>query len=176
MGVHRRDEAMNLLGAIYSSPTELLGKAQRDGAALVSALSTQEESDVRAALFNFAVTTYHVWDWIKAFRPDLDAPTTNALDLYESLRACRDLANASKHITLDLTRGPYQKHPPTVREVVVSAIPGHLTDSSAGSGTLSAANPWRLKIQLPSRRVAAEELVTEVLEAWKQYFAQNSIK
>ena len=145
--------------------------------ALVSALSTLDEAGVRSALFNFAVTTYHVWDWIKAYRPDLAAPATNALDFHESLRACRDLANASKHASLDLTRGPYLKHPPTIQEVVVSAPPVRIFVSPAGSGAAAASpHPWKLKVQLPSRRVAAEDLVAEALDAWKQYFAQHSLK
>ncbi len=152
---------------MYSTPSELLGKARQDGAALVSALSAKDEASVRSALFNFAVTTYHVWDWIKVYRPDLNTPVTHALGLHESLRVCRDLANASQHITIDLERTDYVKHPPTTTEVVVSVMPAHLS-ASAGPW-------WRLKIQLPYRRVAAEDFVAEALDAWEQYFVKNSV-
>ena len=153
-----------LLDAIYSSPAQLLEKAEKDGAALVSALRRYDEAAVRDALFNFAVTAYHICDWVKAYRPDLAA--TNPLDLHESLRACRDLANASKHVVLTQTQGPYLRHPPIVQEVAMSAPP-FVADRAVS---------WRLKIQLPGRRIPTEELVREALEAWKQYFTDHSIK
>jgi hypothetical protein len=160
-----------------------LSKARSDGALLVSALRDQDEEAVRGALFNFAVTTYHVWDWVKTYRADLDADATNPLRKHEALKACRDLGNASKHASLDLAGGPYRKHPPVVQDVTVSATARTTFDEAKRLVEVVTAGPaqvasggWRLKVQLQSgRRLAVEDLVREALDAWEQYFAQHSI-
>jgi hypothetical protein len=165
---------VKLLHAIYSSPTQLLDKSESDGVALLKAVNLQDKEQARAALFNFAVTTYHVWDWVRAHRPDLDRPATNPLKLHVSIAACRDLANASKHSILTVTKGAYKKHPPIVQSVVVSAIP---PGAGGPSGSHVHASPWRFKIQLATgRRFPVEDLVREALTAWKGYFGQHSIK
>jgi hypothetical protein len=87
LGVLAEGLHVKLLHAIYSSPTQLLSKARSDGALLVSALRDQDEEAVRGALFNFAVTTYHVWDWVKTYRADLDADATNPLRKHAAILA-----------------------------------------------------------------------------------------
>jgi hypothetical protein len=174
---------VKLLHAIYSSPTELLRKAEDDGVELVNAVQQQDKAKARAALFNFAVTTYHIWDWVKASRPDLVAKVKHPLSTYESLAACRDLANASKHAIITVTRGPYKKHPPIVQDVAVSAVasspPGTSTEPVVAYtlvGQQTATTRWRLKVQLASgRRLAIEDLASEALAAWKDYFGKHSI-
>jgi hypothetical protein len=163
---------VKLLHAIYSSPAELLSKAEADGSDLLSAVGAQDKVWARAALFNFAVTTYHVWDWVKAYRPDLDRPATHPLKGHESLAACRDLANASKHAVLTVTRGAYRKHPPIVQAVAVSVLPATL---APGPSPQVQPARWRFKVQLASRRLPVEDLVAEALSAWRRYFAQHSI-
>jgi len=174
---------VKLLHAIYSSPIELLRKAEEDGAKLVDAVQQQDKVKARAALFNFAVTTYHVWDWVKASRPDLARKGKHPLATYVSLAACRDLANASKHAIITVTRGPYKKHPPIVQDVAVSAVASWPPDVSHDTtvaymlvGQQTPATRWRLKIQLATgRRLAIEDLVSEALAAWKDYFGKHSI-
>jgi len=175
---------MKLLHAIYSGPTQLLEKAKRDGASLVRVLKTCEEREVRDALFNFAISAYHIWDWVKAYRPDLEQIVTSLLSTSEAIAACRDLSNASKHVTLSLDRGPYLKHPPVVEEVGISAT-ARATISEVKDfirqldGEVKApidSPSWRLKIQLVSgRRIPAEELVVEVIDVWEQFFNEHGI-
>jgi len=175
---------MKLLHAIYSGPTQLLEKATRDGASLVRVLRECEEREVRDSLFNFAISAYHIWDWVKAYRPELEETVTSLLSTSEAIAACRDLSNASKHVTLTLDRGPYLKHPPVIEEVSISAI-GRATISEVNDfvgqldGEVKAPidlPPWRLKIQLVSgRRIPAEALVVEVIDIWKQFFNEHGI-
>lgn len=176
---------MKLLHAIYSSPTQLLEKAKRDGVSLVRALKDCNEQEVRDALFNFAITAYHIWDWIRAYRPELEQTVTALLNDCEAIAACRDLSNASKHVALTLNRGPYVKHPPVIEDVNISAITrAPISEMADPTGQFEspmnehAALPaWRLKIHLVSgRRIRAEELVTEVLNVWKGFFDQNAIR
>jgi hypothetical protein len=175
---------MKLLNALYSSPAQLLEKAKRDGTALVQALTTCEEQEVRDALFNFAVSAYHIWDWIKAYEPHLKQEVTLLLDESEAIAACRDLSNASKHVTLTLDRGAYLKHPPVVEDVSMSATArGTLSEIKDFLGAVDGRGntpidspPWRLKIQLVSgRRIPAEQLVTEAIEAWEKFFNVHGI-
>lgn len=175
---------MKLLHAIYASPVDLLDKARRDGGALAEALSVCDESAVRDSLFDFAISAYHLWDWIKAYRPELEGAVTALLDTSDSLGACRDLCNASKHVILTLDRGPYLKHPPVVEAVTISAtakasLPevGDVLGRAGNQSTAPASRPpWRLKIQMKNgRRIAAEDLVAETIGVWEKFFVDNHI-
>ena len=175
---------MKLLHAIYSGPTQLLAKAKRDGASLVRALKTCEEQEVRDAIFNFAISAYHIWDWVKAYKPDLEQTVTSLLSRSEAIAACRDLSNASKHVALSLDRGAYLKHPPVVQEVSISATArATISEVKDCIGQLNGevqapidSPRWHLKIQLVSgRRIPAEELVVEVIDAWEQFFNDHGI-
>lgn len=176
---------MKLLHAIYASPVDLLDKARRDGRALTQALSICDESAVRDSLFNFAISAYHLWDWIKAYRPELEGTVTALLHSSDSLGACRDLCNASKHVILTLDSGPYKKHPPVVDAISISATARtSLPDvkdvlRQAGSkGTAPTSQPsWRLKIQMKNGcRIAAEDIVSEAIGVWEKFFADNLIQ
>jgi hypothetical protein len=49
------------------TPHDLLEKARRELVALEGAAMTQDETEITDALYNFAVTTYHVKDWLKRY-------------------------------------------------------------------------------------------------------------
>lgn len=176
---------MKLLHAIYTSPVELFDKTRRDGRVLTEALSVCDESVVRDSLFNFAIGAYHLRDWIKAYHPKLKTKVTVLLDSSDSLGACRDLCNASKHVILTLDCSSYRNHPPIVDDVAISAtarasLP-ELRDvlgQADNQGTSHASQPpWRLKIQMKNgRRIVAEVLVTEAIDAWEKFFADNHLQ
>jgi hypothetical protein len=175
---------MRLLVAIYGSPVELLHKASRDGQVLTQALSICDESAVRDSLFNFAISGYHLVDWVKAFRPDLKETVTVLLNDSDSIRTCRDLCNASKHVILTLNRGAYQAHPPVVDAVNISATAATSLPNMKEVSTQASIQgiaptpqpPWRLKIQMKGgRKITAEELVSNVIGDWERFFADNHI-
>jgi len=162
---------VKLLHAIYSRPSDLLAKAEQDGAELIAAVAAQDKPRARVALFNFAVTAYHVWDWTKAVRPDLEGKRPHPLAQYTSLAICRDLANASKHAVLQVTKGAYKRYPPVVQDFVVSVAP------SPAAVEPGVGSRWRMKVQLKAgRRFTVEELVSETIRDWRQYFIANGIK
>ncbi|MGH9932141.1 MAG: hypothetical protein ACREA9_23310, partial [Pyrinomonadaceae bacterium] len=176
---------MKLLHAIYASPVELLDKARCDGRALTEALSVCDKPAVRDSLFNFAISAYHLCDWIKAYRPELAGTVTTLLGSSVSLGACRDLCNASKHVVLTFDSGPYLKHPSIVDAVTISAtakasLPEmkDVLGQAGNQGTGAASRPsWRLKIQMKNgHRIATEELVAEVIDVWEKFFADNHIQ
>ena len=130
---------------------------------------------MRDSLFDFAVSAYHITDWIKAYRPELTAAVYGLLDASDSIGACRDLCNASKHVVLILDRGPYLNHPPVVDAVTISATAKTTLVLGPDVGTESSP-AWRLKIQLKNdRRVAAEDLVAEAINVWKKFFADHRV-
>jgi hypothetical protein len=160
-----------LLSAIFDNPAKLLGKVEREGVALTEALSDCNESAVHDLLFNFSIGAYHLIDWVKAFRPDLDQGQASKvyalLNGSEALGACRDLANASKHIVLDRYK---EGHGPKIQEIRRSA-----TAATSTPNTLPLQPQWRLKIKLPSRTIAVEDWVQEVIEEWRKFFDDNRI-
>jgi len=176
---------MKLLAAIYDSPIMLLEKATRDGEALIQALSMCDESAVRDSLFNFAVSSYHLRDWVNEFQPGLKDKISALLNKSNSLRACRDLCNASKHVALDMRNLAYRKHPPIVYDVRRSAtgatsMPNTtevLAHATVQGVPQASQLPWRLKIQMnDGHSIRGEDLVSEVLDVWRQFFADNHIQ
>lgn len=169
---------MKLLGAIYVSPGYLLDKASRDGQTLIQALSECDETEVRDALFNFAISAYHVWDWVKAFRPELKSTVTALLDQSDSLKACRDLCNASKHVTLDLKRRHPVVHDVRTSSAAATSPPnlGLSARATEQSAMPKLPPPWRLKFEVSGRTMAAEELVSEAIGVWETFFAEHHIQ
>jgi len=160
------------LSAVFDSPAKLFDKVVRDGDALKEALSDCNESAVHDLLFNFSIGAYHLIDWVRAFRPELDqGPASKVYALLqgsEPLGACRDIANASKHILLDR----YKKgNGPTIQ----AALRRSATAVTSAPNKLPLQPRWRLKIELPSRTIAAEDWVQEVIEEWQRFFDDNRI-
>ncbi len=83
---------------------DLLAKLERD-----AALLRQEVSSDR--FFNFVVTAYSVVDWIQN-DPSVTQPAKSDIQRFRSTQSiliCRDLANSSKHFTLDPKQNPNPK-------------------------------------------------------------------
>jgi len=105
---------MRLMNNIFSSPIDLLKKVEKDKAKLESALFFWNEDEVRESLFDFAVGSYHLIDWVKVYKPELQSKVYDLLNNNKYIAACRDLCNASKHVELEISEGAYKKHPPVV--------------------------------------------------------------
>jgi hypothetical protein len=78
------------------SPRDLFEKVKRDAQLLVQDLTSDK-------FFNFVVTGYSIIDWVKN-DPSISQPVKSAvINLYTDpwIKVCGDLANASKHFTLD---------------------------------------------------------------------------
>ncbi|AFY49389.1 hypothetical protein Nos7524_3599 [Nostoc sp. PCC 7524] len=87
----------------YKSAQDLFGKVCRDKEKLSDSLSSQDQERIADAVFNFAVTAYHVKDWLKqegtkTFTPrDVEEYVNNN----KVLSICADLCNGSKHRNFD---------------------------------------------------------------------------
>lgn len=158
---------MKLMEKIFTSPIDLLKKAEKDKERLEESLLIWDEVTIRESLFNFTVSCYHLVDWIKVYCPKLESKVYELLNNNKYIGACRDLCNASKHVKLDLERGPYVKYPPVVSDVEQSAT---------GSMIASQLPNYRLKIQFEDgERLAAEEVIENAMKAWKRFFDENGI-
>lgn len=159
---------MQLLQNIFSSPMDLLRKVENDKVTLEKCLVGFDEEAIREALFNFVVGCYHLVDWVKAYHPNLESDVYKLLNENKYLGACRDLCNASKHVLIDLNREINKKHPPLLTDVELSA-----TGSMASSGIPE----FKVKVQFgDGDRIPLEELIANVMSAWKTFFNGNNLK
>jgi hypothetical protein len=87
----------------YKSARDLFGKVYRDKDKLHESVSSQDHERIADAVFNFAVTAYHVKDWLKqeAITTFTPQDVEKYLNSNEVLRICADLCNGSKHRVLD---------------------------------------------------------------------------
>jgi hypothetical protein len=150
-----------------NTPHDLLEKARRELAALEIAAMTQDETEMTDALFNFAVTTYHVKDWLKCHSSD----SYGARDVEEyvarspALSTCRDLCNAGKHF--DLT------YEPTTGAVVASA-----NSMSADLVPIGSLNTPIYRVKVVRNDGSRHEVVaiaTQALNDWERFFELHRI-
>jgi hypothetical protein len=155
-------------------PRDLLAKARREQARLSDALRTQDRTSIADSLFNFAVTAYHVQDWLKASASASYSPTQ--VDAYlqadQCLRLCREICTASKHHKLSAA-------PKDAKDISFSAT---------GTFVIPSLDPNNVKLELvtsPSftvrvvafdgSRYEASDFAAHVIQAWEQFFTQWGI-
>lgn len=158
------------------SPSDILGKARRELGRLEHAYTTFEENQfVSDHGLNFAITAWHIADWVwKTYNPNnkrnLQALGLGKFDDFhnlirkksEALAICYEIATGSKHMKLEKD----SKH---IRRVEDTGV-------SAGASTI-ASNPFRvLKVELPSgERKRAEEIFREATNYWEEFFGKYNI-
>ncbi|ENO1850741.1 TPA: hypothetical protein RQK74_004383 [Vibrio vulnificus] len=80
------------------NPNDLLLKLCRES---INVYSSQKDEDVLDHFFNFCVTAHSLRDWVIK-SGDLSKDTLHSYcNAFESLKMCRDIANANKHFGLD---------------------------------------------------------------------------
>ena len=150
------------LVGFYGGSAGLLAKVRRDHDELIDALLRGDEQGARDALFNFAITAYHIKDWIVAQQPHLQDKVHKLIDGDEAIGACRDICNFSKHVIFNLKKGGYR--PPVLDDVAMSAVEA------------PAPVVWRLKIELNNGLdYRAEDWAAAVIETWEAFFKQYGI-
>lgn len=82
-----------------------------------------------------------------------------------SIQACKDIANAGKHLVLIF--------PSSVREVALSPGPDPTTTNWDGSPDN---RPWRLKILLEDgNRLAMKDVAREAVALWQGFFVKHAL-
>ena len=147
----------------FNSVRDVFAKLQRDGTSL------QEQGVTADTFFNFVVTGYSMIDWVRN-DPSLPSSTQgkNAIDaLYSDrwLKICGDFATAIKHFKL------------TSRTSMVAKT---VTDQGFGVGRFGigplGVGEHHIDIELDcGTHVNALELVTGVIETWKDFFQTHGL-
>lgn len=155
------------------SPQDLLLKARREKARLHQALVAQDRTQIADAIFNFAVTAYHVKDWLKestscSYTPD-DVETY--LHLSRVLRVCREICNASKHQKLKLAKDTVAV---TTSATTVVSI-GNLHTGGVSLETEQIPT-FRVKVvTLDGSRFEVMDFSAQVIAAWEQFFTHHGL-
>jgi hypothetical protein len=156
------------------SQRDKLDKASRERTRLIEALRSQDRSRIADAIFNFAVSAFHVKDWLK----ECPSGSYAAADVEgyvfgdQQLRLCREICHASKHFSL---RPP----PVEVAEVTTSAtsiISTYLPDREAVRLETQDTPHFRVKIvAFDGSRFEANEFASHVIGVWERFFAKHGV-
>jgi hypothetical protein len=141
------------------SAFDLFRKVERDRAAV--------ERDVTPdALFNFVVTAHSLTDWVQKDPTILPAAEEACASLAKTndwLRACRDLANGSKHFAIDRYE-PLVEHADAVSGYGV----GRYGVGAYGQGE------WRITVSWGGTTHDALAFVAEVTKVWTDFFREHA--
>jgi hypothetical protein len=141
------------------SARSLYEKLQRDAEALKEEVNSDR-------FFNFVVTGYSLIDWVKK---DPSVPQTaqnDVNDIYDDqwIKRCRDLANASKHFTLN--------YPPITSSATSEQGFGVGGFGQGGFGE----GEERIEVTLTDGlSFDCFELVDGVMNTWKNFFSSHGI-
>lgn len=154
-----------------ATPRDALEKARREFGALQAAVADQDKTRIGDCLYNFAVSVYHVKDWVieqpssTYSKQDVEA----LVKATPALLVCRDVCNASKHRNI-------RNYSPDASSVLTSAPGFTLAVTSRGAGSAPTAPKFRLKIVTKDgRRLEVLALGSGALEAWDGFFQQHRL-
>lgn len=152
----------------FTDARSVLEKIEREREKLRSAINSQTPTEIADSVFNFAVTAYHVKDWLQ------DQGTTDHetyINNNQELRICADLCNGSKHKTL--TRNIRESTDP-IQKVEISPLTADMTTITADS-TITI-NGHTVRVHLKSgKEIEILHLAEQVEKLWKTYFSNNGI-
>jgi hypothetical protein len=143
-------------------------------------LADCDEQLIADTLFNFTVTVYHVKDWLIKHQKATEKEVYAALDNSDALRACRDLANASKHVELDPSSPSYKNHPPIVNGPATHSLSAstqwpsivRLFQALTGQDT----RPWYLKVPYDNgSKVRVDDIAESAIADWESFFQSRGL-
>ena len=151
----------------FTSPHDLIRKAERDLAKLKQAISDQDEGRIGDALYDFSVSVSSMKDWLKAHpaKSYVDADVEKFVSASAALSSFRDLANANKHRVIT-------RYTPKTNEVIVSVLP--YTRPSGAS--IVGKKRFRVKIiSADGSRFEASSLGQKAVDEWKAFMTKHGI-
>jgi len=146
----------------FKTPRDMLAKLHREHDRLAAEVTPDN-------LFNLVVTAYHIVDWIKN-DPAVPQPAKDDLASMRAntyLAVCRDVANASKHFTLDKN----YKNQVTAK---TSAISGYGV-GGYGKGPYGVGEYSIVVVLTDGQRFDSHELADGVLQAWDAFFSKHGL-
>lgn len=137
-----------------STPLELLSKLRRAENRLTNAISDEDDIAIGDAIYDFAVTGYHLRDWV-AKGTNLRAEVNAFVDESPLLHACRDICNSSKHFEID-------RYMPKTKDVYFSASPLRETELKM---------KWAIKILMSDgQKFEVAQFASQIVTLWEQFF------
>jgi hypothetical protein len=150
------------LTAGMKTPRDMLAKLHNEHGRLKTKVSSED-------LVNFAITGYHIVEWIKR-HPSPSSGAKGALEaMYRNpdIGVCRDIANESKHFEL---REDYQDR---VADKV-SVISGY-SAGRFGAGDYSVGEESIVVVLLDGSRFDSLAWAQRVVDAWDAFFLTHGL-
>jgi len=151
----------------FGDSKKLLEKVQRDQSTLYDSIISQDPNSISDAVFNFAVTGYHIKDWLKS---EGVSGVEEFINSKPMLRLCADLCNGSKHKLLSSPR--------EVNDPVISLNNSELTCdmTTITCDTTIPINGHTVRIALTSgKEVEILDFANQVVENWESFFSAKNI-
>lgn len=161
-------------------PADLARKLSRERARFNDAVRSGNEDLASDQLFNFAITAWHVVDWIWKTDPSIIVgwSGTKFIDFQTELKTrcrglalCQDLANGSKHFTITkyaptAVRAEKQtiRHGGGIGQSIGSPIGQPIGESISGGWTEEC---YVVELQA-GERVKLQQVMTDVIQFWVQ--------
>ena len=151
----------------FGKSKNLLEKVKRDQNTLYDAIISQDPDCISDAVFNFAVTGYHIKDWLKS---EGVSGVEEHINNNPMLRLCADLCNGSKHQLLNSPR--------EIADPVTSINNSELTCdmTTITCDATIPINGHTVRMHLTSgREVEILDFANQVVGSWESFFSANNI-
>jgi hypothetical protein len=157
-----------------TTASDLLAKAKREERRLSNAITAEDRVEFADTLFNFAVTAYHVKDWIKC-DPSAAAAFSEVEDYVgaqQPLRLCREICNSSKHYALRST----PTDAAAVSASATSLVSPTLADPNRVALETNEAPHFRVTIvTLDGTRLEVRAFASLVVATWERFFTRHRL-
>jgi hypothetical protein len=151
----------------FGNSKKLLEKVKRDQSTLYDSIISQDTDGISDAVFNFAVTGYHIKDWL---RNEGVSGVEAYINSKPMLCLCADLCNGSKHKLLNSPR--------EVNDPVMSINNSELTCdmTTITCDATIPINGHTVRMALTSgKEIEILDFANQVVENWELFFSANNI-
>ncbi|BAU65776.1 hypothetical protein STA3757_31670 [Stanieria sp. NIES-3757] len=160
----------------FQKSRDLLDKLEREYKRLKDAINSQDQNLIADSIFNFAVTAYHIKDWLKEEKTDKSWKTAVEKYVHDKdndkdeniLSICGDICNSSKHRYLN---SPNKSNATNIQNSSIKVSKDQITVDS-----LITINGYTVYIELNSGEIyEILSFANQVIKRWQDFFINNSI-
>lgn len=157
-------------------PQDLLAKARREESRLRDAILSQNRTRIADALFNFAVTAYHVKDWLKESASGyLPKDVESYVHGDRRLRMCREICNASKHRKLNHSAADTGNVTASATSATSPLLPSAAKPAGVSLETESKPHFLVKIVAVDGTRFEVIDFAAQVIGAWEQFFNDHGL-
>jgi len=145
-----------------TKPGDILAKLDRERTRLREAVASGTDSEIGDCTFNFAVTGYHIAEWVRGHNSSLKPAVDGFLRGITELQACRDICNASKHFQIT-------RYVPDTADVYHSAPPPRASENDEDAHK-------RIKVLMSDgTKFELLSFADAVVSKWENFFQQHGL-